>query len=69
MLLPQENVESLQNLIFILDYKLKQPEESVLKMSYWMAKKRYSQFAKYQEDVKKEMEKSKSKAKSPSKKY
>jgi hypothetical protein len=43
----------------VLDFKLKQSEDSVMKMPYWMAKKRMNQFMEYQKNVEKEMDKAK----------
>lgn len=62
-MLPRENLESIQDLIFILVYKLHLPEQDVLNMRRWVAKKRYAQFSKYQkeknEEIKKQMNESK----------
>ena len=56
-LLPQENQESLQSLIFLLERELKQQESEIMNMFYYVIKKRYSQLVEYQKKVNEEMEK------------
>ena len=53
--LPQENLESTQDLMFILVYKLGYSEEEVLRLDRWVAKKRLSQYEKYQKEKEKQM--------------
>lgn len=53
----------MQELIFILEYKLHQLESDILKMRYWIGKKRYQQFVDYKKMQKEEMEKTTGKIK------
>ena len=53
----EETIESFQDLIFILEHSLRQPEEVIMNLDYWVAKKRYKQIIKFNEEQKKEMEK------------
>jgi serine phosphatase RsbU (regulator of sigma subunit) len=63
-MLPRETLESIQDLIFILVYKLHLPESDILSMKRWIMKKRYKQFDDYQktknDEIKKQTELAKS---------
>jgi len=63
-----ENLDSVQDLIFILVYKLGYSEEEVLRMERWVAKKRLNQFEKYQKEKQKHMKDEMAKNKAPSSK-
>ena len=53
----------IQDLIFILGYKVGQTEDAIDKMSYWKAEMRYKQYIEYQKEVKKETDKATTKVK------
>lgn len=59
-MLPRETLESIQDLIFILVYKLHLPESDILSMKRWVMKKRYKQYDDYQktknDEIKKQTE-------------
>ena len=57
MLIPMTNVDDIQGLIFILAYKLRQPEDEIMKMPFWVAKKRSNQYKDFQKAMEKEMNK------------
>ena len=63
-MLLRENLDSIQDLIFILTYKFHVPEQSILDMRRWVIKKRFSQFERYQKEkseaIQKEINASKS---------
>ena len=61
-----ENLESIQDLMFILVYKLHYSEEDVLNLDRWIAKKRLSQFEKYQKEKQRHIKEETSKHKAPS---
>jgi len=65
-MLPRENLNSIQDLIFILVYKVGLSENEVLAMPRWIAKKRYSQYETYQKAKQAEMKKETSKMPSSS---
>ena len=52
-LIPRESINSIQDLIFLLEFKLNQQESEILKMPYWIAKKRLKQFEMYQKEFNK----------------
>lgn len=52
-----ENLESIQDSIFILVYKLGYSEDEVLKLDRWVMKRRLKQFEEYQKAKKAEMQK------------
>lgn len=45
-----ENVENVQNLIFLCELKLNQNESEIMKMPYWVLKKRIFQYETYQKE-------------------
>jgi hypothetical protein len=63
-MLPRETLESIQDLIFILVYKLHLPESDILSMKRWIMKKRYKQFDDYQKTKNDEIKKQTDLAKS-----
>lgn len=52
-----ENLDSIQDSIFILVYKLGYSEDEVLKLDRWVMKRRLKQFEEYQKAKKAEMQK------------
>lgn len=63
-MLPRETLESIQDLIFILVYKLHLPESDILSMKRWVMKKRYKQYDDYQKVKNDEIKKQTNLAKS-----
>jgi hypothetical protein len=63
-MLPRETLESIQDLIFILVYKLHLPESDILSMKRWIMKKRYKQYDDYQKVKNDEIKKQTNLAKS-----
>lgn len=64
-----ETIDTLQDLIFVLEHSLRQPEGYLWRMPFWIAKKRYKQimeFEKIQEEKMKENNKGKSRNESAS---
>ena len=47
MLIPHESSDSVQSLIFILQFKLNQQKSEIIKMPLWEATKRVSQIEEY----------------------
>jgi len=43
-MLPLENIDTIQDALFILEHELKQPEDVILEMPYWIIKKRLQQW-------------------------
>ena len=64
-MLPRENLDSIQDLIFILVYKVHLNEDDVLNMRRWVAKRRLSQYEKYQKAKNDEMKKQMNESKMP----
>ena len=52
-----ETVDTLQDLIFVLEHSLRQPEWYLWKMPFWIAKKRLSQIQEYNKQQEEEMKK------------
>jgi hypothetical protein len=52
-----ETINSLQDLIFVLEHSLRIDEKTLWEMPYKIAKHRYRQLEKFNEEQKKEMEK------------
>lgn len=50
-----ETVDTLQDLIFVLEHSLRQPEWYLWKMPFWQAKKRFKQIMAYEEIQEKKM--------------
>ena len=43
-MLPMENIDTIQDSLFLLEHELKQPENVILEMPYWVIKKRVKQW-------------------------
>lgn len=56
-MLPRENLNSIQDLIFILVYKVGLSEIEILGMKRWILKKRMKQYETYQKAKQAEMKK------------
>jgi len=52
-----ETIDSIHDLIFVLEYRLRQQESEIMKMDYHIVKRRYQQLVKVDDDQKKEMDK------------
>jgi hypothetical protein len=52
-----ENLESIQDLIFILEYKLHFQESEALNIERWVAKKRIKQYKEYKKEEKESLKK------------
>jgi len=55
--MPRENLNSIQDLIFILVYRVGLSETEILKMKRWILKKRLNQYEIYQKAKQAEMKK------------
>lgn len=53
-----ETVDTLQDLIFVLEHSLRQPEWYLWRMPFWHAKKRFKQIMAYEEMQEKKMKES-----------
>lgn len=63
MLTKKVNQNYVQELIFILVYKLKQQETEVYNMPWWIAEKRLEQYKEYQKEVQADIDKQSKKVK------
>jgi hypothetical protein len=62
-----ENLDSIQDSIFILVYKLFYTETDAMNLERWVSKRRISQYEKYQKEKQKQMEELKNQNKNFSK--
>ena len=56
-MMPRENLNSIQDLIFILEYKIGLSEIEILGMKRWILKKRLNQYETYQKAKQDELKK------------
>lgn len=56
MMIPQISKKELQDWIFLLEFKLNQQEEQILKMPFWKVRTRIKQLVKYYEEKNKNVE-------------
>ena len=56
-MLPLENIDTIQDALFILEHELKQPEDVILEMPYWIIKKRLQQWEEMKKREKEGMDK------------
>ena len=55
-LVPLTHVESIQDLMFLLEFKMNQREPDILKMEWWVARKRIKQYEGYTKEFLKTIE-------------